>query len=83
MKKKKTNIGRVVQVIGPVVDVEFEIEKTPSIYNALTVSSPPLVVCLWNQWTLKRVENIFRCLELDHNLLFGFTFYCPRYLHQL
>ncbi len=31
------NKGKIVQVIGPVVDIEFP-EKLPSIYNALTVS---------------------------------------------
>src|SRR5690242_9977671 len=31
------NIGRVVQVIGPVLDVEFEPEHLPEIYNALTL----------------------------------------------
>ncbi|HVD05483.1 MAG TPA: F0F1 ATP synthase subunit beta, partial [Gemmatimonadaceae bacterium] len=30
-----TNIGRVVQVIGPVLDVEFESDSLPEIYNAL------------------------------------------------
>ena len=29
------NIGRVVQVIGPVLDVEFESENLPELYNAL------------------------------------------------
>ena len=29
--------GKIVQVIGPVVDVEFEPEKLPAIYNALEV----------------------------------------------
>jgi hypothetical protein len=29
------NVGRVVQVIGPVLDVEFEPEHLPEIYNAL------------------------------------------------
>jgi F-type H+-transporting ATPase subunit beta len=29
------NIGKVVQVIGPVLDVEFDPEKLPEIYNAL------------------------------------------------
>src|ERR1044071_531682 len=29
--------GKIVQVIGPVVDVEFEPGKLPSIYNALEV----------------------------------------------
>jgi F-type H+-transporting ATPase subunit beta len=31
------NIGRVVQVIGPVLDVEFEPEHLPEIYNALEI----------------------------------------------
>lgn len=29
------NIGKITQIIGPVVDVKFESEKTPAIYNAL------------------------------------------------
>jgi F-type H+/Na+-transporting ATPase subunit beta len=33
--------GRVVQVIGPVIDVEFETEHLPEIYNALQVTVPP------------------------------------------
>jgi F-type H+-transporting ATPase subunit beta len=32
------NIGKVVQVIGPVLDVEFEPEHLPEIYNALTLN---------------------------------------------
>ncbi|MEJ2202548.1 MAG: F0F1 ATP synthase subunit beta [Gemmatimonadota bacterium] len=32
------NIGRVVQVIGPVLDVEFEAEHLPEIYNALRLT---------------------------------------------
>jgi F-type H+-transporting ATPase subunit beta len=35
--KKKTNMGRVVQVIGPVLDVEFESENLPELYNALRI----------------------------------------------
>ena len=31
------NIGRVVQVIGPVLDVEFEPEHLPEIFNALRI----------------------------------------------
>ena len=30
------NIGKVVQVIGPVVDVRFEASHLPAIYNAIT-----------------------------------------------
>ncbi len=32
------NIGKIVQVIGPVVDVQFDEENVPKIYQALTVS---------------------------------------------
>jgi F-type H+-transporting ATPase subunit beta len=32
-----SNIGKIVQVIGPVVDVRFSTENMPSIYQALTV----------------------------------------------
>jgi F-type H+/Na+-transporting ATPase subunit beta len=33
------NVGKIVQVIGPVIDVEFEAGKLPEIYNALHVVS--------------------------------------------
>src|SRR3954453_3346547 len=44
----KHDIGRVVQVIGPVLDVEFEPEHLPEIYNALVIedSSGPVPVRL-------------------------------------
>ena len=33
----KQNVGKVVQVIGPVLDVEFEPEHLPEIYNAVVI----------------------------------------------
>src|SRR5213593_2662626 len=36
----KPNAGRVVQVIGPVLDVEFEPERLPELYNALVIDHP-------------------------------------------
>ena len=35
----ETNVGKVIQVIGPVLDVEFDPEHLPDIYNALAVKS--------------------------------------------
>ena len=32
-----THVGRIIQVIGPVLDIEFESEHLPEIYNALEV----------------------------------------------
>ncbi|HEX4627839.1 MAG TPA: F0F1 ATP synthase subunit beta [Gemmatimonadales bacterium] len=34
------NVGTVVQVIGPVLDVEFEPERLPELYNALLIDQP-------------------------------------------
>ncbi|HLQ22310.1 MAG TPA: F0F1 ATP synthase subunit beta, partial [Gemmatimonadales bacterium] len=34
---KARNIGRIIQIIGPVLDVEFEPEHLPEIYNALLI----------------------------------------------
>ena len=31
------NVGRIIRVVGPVVDVEFAADEMPSIYNALTI----------------------------------------------
>src|SRR3954468_6798602 len=36
-KKAETGVGRVVRVIGPVVDAEFPRDAMPDIYNALHV----------------------------------------------
>jgi F-type H+-transporting ATPase subunit beta len=34
------NLGKVVQVIGPVVDVQFDEDHLPAIYNAIRISDP-------------------------------------------
>jgi F-type H+-transporting ATPase subunit beta len=36
------NIGKIVQVIGPVVDVAFEEGKLPSILNAVLITNPAI-----------------------------------------
>ena len=42
------NKGRITQVIGPVVDVEFEAGKLPEIYHALKITNPSLGDGEWN-----------------------------------
>src|SRR5215470_14244415 len=39
MAEKKTGVGRVVQVIGPVLDIQFEAGHLPAIYNAVRITS--------------------------------------------
>jgi F-type H+-transporting ATPase subunit beta len=62
------NIGKIVQVIGPVVDVAFEEGKLPSILNAITITNPAiddqednLVV----EVALHLGDNVVRCIAMD------------------
>ncbi|MDR0459510.1 MAG: F0F1 ATP synthase subunit beta [Coriobacteriales bacterium] len=38
-KEAQMNIGRIVRIIGPVVDVEFDQNAIPAIYNSLTIAA--------------------------------------------
>jgi F-type H+/Na+-transporting ATPase subunit beta len=39
--------GKIVQIIGAVVDVEFPRETVPKVYDALTVDVEDLVLSCW------------------------------------
>src|ERR1700694_1727555 len=39
MAEKRERMGRVVQVIGPVLDIQFEAGHLPAIYNAVRITS--------------------------------------------
>ncbi|MCX7769865.1 MAG: F0F1 ATP synthase subunit beta [Proteobacteria bacterium] len=60
--------GRVLQVIGPVVDVEFKKGELPPIYGAVKVTNPAISNKEWNL-TLEVAqhlgENIVRCIAMD------------------
>lgn len=62
------NTGKIVQVIGPVVDVAFEEGKLPSILNALLVTNPAindqednLVI----EVAQHLGDNVVRCIAMD------------------
>ncbi|HHT01892.1 MAG TPA: F0F1 ATP synthase subunit beta [Firmicutes bacterium] len=63
------NYGRVLQVIGPVVDVEFEAGNLPEIYNAVTIKSeatddrPALDIVLEAHQHLG--NNVVRCVAMS------------------
>ena len=37
VKDVRMNVGRIVRIVGPVIDVEFGADNMPAIYNALSV----------------------------------------------
>ncbi len=62
------NKGRISQVIGPVVDVEFEAGKLPEIYHALKVTNPSIDDREWNlvlEVAQHLGENTVRAIAMD------------------
>ena len=62
------NTGKIVQVIGPVIDVEFEEGSLPNIMNAITITNPTiddeednLVV----EVSLHLGDNVVRCIAME------------------
>jgi F-type H+-transporting ATPase subunit beta len=62
------NKGKITQVIGPVVDVEFEAGKLPEIYHALRITNPSLGKGEWNlvvEVAQHLGENTVRTVAMD------------------
>lgn len=65
---KVQNLGRIKQVIGPIVDVEFESGHLPAIYYALKVTNPSIGDKEWNlvlEVAQHLGENTVRCVSMD------------------
>jgi len=59
------NVGRVVQVIGPTVDVAFDPDKLPKIYNAIVIEDKEKDIRLTVEAALHVGDNIVRCIAMD------------------
>ena len=65
---KSETFGRIKQVIGPIVDVEFESGKLPGIYNAVRVSNKTVGEQDWNlvlEVAQHLGESTVRCIAMD------------------
>src|SRR5512139_410175 len=62
------NIGKITQIIGPVVDVEFAEGGVPPIFNALRISNPAISTQPWNlvvEVAQHLGEQTVRCIAMD------------------
>src|SRR5262252_10761287 len=57
--------GRVVQVIGPTVDVAFDPDKLPKIYNAIVIEDKARDIRLTVEAALHVGDNVVRCIAMD------------------
>src|SRR4026208_2589021 len=61
-------MGKITQVLGAVIDVEFPDGSLPPIYNALKVSNPAISDAQWNlviEVAQHLGENTVRCIAMD------------------
>ncbi len=65
---QSANLGRIKQVIGPIVDVEFESGRLPAIFYAVRVTNPTVGDTEWNlvlEVAQHLGENTVRCVSMD------------------
>jgi len=59
------NVGRVVQVIGPTVDVAFDPDKLPKLLNAIRIEDPEKGIDLTVEAALHVGDNVVRCVAMS------------------
>ncbi len=59
------NVGKIVQVIGPTVDLAFEPEKLPRLYNAIIIEDKERGIHLTVEAALHVGDNVVRCIAMD------------------
>ena len=57
--------GKVVQVLGPTVDVEFPSDKLPSILNAIRIEDPARNIRVTIEAALHIGDNVVRCIAMS------------------
>jgi len=58
------NVGKVVQVIGPTVDCEFNADKLPALLNAIKIEDAERNIDLTVEVSLHLGDNVVRCVAL-------------------
>src|SRR2546428_4203589 len=59
------NVGKVVQVIGPTVDVAFDPDKLPKILNAIKIEDKEREIRLTVEAALHIGDNVVRCVAMS------------------
>ena len=59
------NNGKIAQIIGPVVDVEFQPENLPAIYNAVTIKNKEKDINLVLEVAQQLGDSVVRCVAMS------------------
>jgi len=58
-------VGKVLEVVGPVVDVKFDSEELPEIYNALKIENPERKINLVVEVAQHLGNDVVRCVSMS------------------
>ena len=59
------NIGKVVQVIGPTMDLEFPSDSLPPILNAVRIKDEERDIDVTSEVALHVGDNVVRCIAMS------------------
>jgi len=59
------NTGKIVQIIGPTVDVEFPPDSLPPILNAISISDEKKGISVTSEVALHVGDNVVRCIAMN------------------
>jgi F-type H+-transporting ATPase subunit beta len=59
------NTGKIVQIIGPTMDIEFPSDNLPSIYNAVRVVDEKRNIDITGEVALHVGDNVVRCISMS------------------
>ncbi|NIM19709.1 MAG: F0F1 ATP synthase subunit beta [Candidatus Latescibacteria bacterium] len=62
---QEKNIGKIVQVIGPTVDVEFPSDKLPELLNAIKIEDKERNIDITCEVSLHVGDNVVRCIAMS------------------
>ena len=62
--KNEANVGKIQQIIGPTVDVEFRSDQLPNILNAIKVRDEEKKIDLTLEVAMHVGDNVVRCIAM-------------------
>src|SRR5262245_6040800 len=66
-----TNVGKIVQIIGPVLDIEYATDNLPELYNAIESKAPGIKVVAEVQQHIGRNQVRAVCMSSSDGVVRG------------
>lgn len=64
-KEKKEGVGKIIQIIGPVIDVQFELETLPELLNAIKIDNKEKGKTIVAEVAQHIGDDVVRCISMS------------------